>query len=126
LKEFFKDLRIKAKTVESAGNRAKGSWFFHLLLVKVASVIWSPLWSLKPECLQGRVVDIEAVDIVYGPAILLQKGCQSKEPEGLCPEVIGREVVNPWIDQEEIFILCICCSYHAETLLYISRPYSLR
>ena len=65
-------------------------------------MIWSPFGSLRSEFFQGRVVDIEAVNIVYSPAIFLQKCGQREKPQGLGPQVIGGEVVDPGVYQEEI------------------------
>jgi hypothetical protein len=48
------------------------------------------------------VVDIKAVDIGDGPAIFDEKGGEIEEPQGLGPEVIGREVVQPGVNQQEM------------------------
>jgi len=53
------------------------------------------------------VVDIKAVDIGDGPAIFDEKGGEIEEPQGLGPEVIGREVVYPRVDQEEIILFSL-------------------
>ena len=53
------------------------------------------------------MADIEAVDIGDGPTIFNEKGSEIEEPQGLSPEVIGREVVNPGVDQEEIVLFSL-------------------
>ena len=53
------------------------------------------------------MADIKAVDKGNGPAIFLEKGGEIEEPQGLGPEVIGREVVHPRVDQEEIVLFSL-------------------
>ena len=53
------------------------------------------------------MVNIKAVDIADGPAVFLEKGGEIEKAQGLGPEVIGREVVNPRVDQEEISVFSL-------------------
>jgi hypothetical protein len=95
---FSEGFRGEAKTEEPAGDPAQGRWLCHLFSIKVSAVIWSSLGFFDAEGLKGRVANVETVDIVDGPAIFLEKGSEIEKPQGLGPEIIGREVVNPRVD----------------------------
>ena len=46
----------------------------------------------------GWVMDIQTVNQVDFASATSEKAREGKEPEGLGPQVIGREVVDPGID----------------------------
>ena len=94
-----------SKAVISARDTLQSRWLGYLFSIKVSPVIWPSPGFFYAEGLEGRVVDIEAVDIADGPAIFLEKGGEIEEPQGLGPEVIGGKVVHPGVDQEKI-LLC--------------------
>ncbi len=101
----MKRLEGQAEAVESAGDILERRRLVYFLPEKVSPVVRSSLGFFNAEGLQGRVMYIQTVDIVYGPIIFRQKGGQVEEPQGFSPEVIGGEIVDPWVDQEEIFPL---------------------
>ena len=45
----------------------------------------------------GRMVDVQTVNQVDFPSAASEKTREGKEPEGLGPQVIGREVVDPGV-----------------------------
>jgi hypothetical protein len=44
---------------------------------------------------------VQAIDQMYLEAAMPQESRKVKEPERLGPEVIGRKIVNPGIDQDQ-------------------------
>ena len=47
------------------------------------------------------MMHIQAVDYVYLEAAVPEVPREREESKGLGPEVIGRKIVNPWIDKDQ-------------------------
>lgn len=105
MQRFSKDLRGESKAIKPAGDSLQRRRLCHLFSVKVSAMIRSSLGYV--EGLEGRMVDIETVDIADVPAIFLEQGGEIEESQGLGPEVIGGEVVHPGVDQEEIILFSL-------------------